>query len=355
MFRKSKHGLVAIAIAIATVQNASAKMFNFIPDTIHRAISGDNRVRPGTSGLVEPGVQGSYVADLPPIARSYTSPTSTDSASAFSDSKALIQFGSQHTGSVGQLTYTKAQTNVDGDSISSLADAYASATTEYEVDADTAGATGVFKGSITVSGTVDKSTGGFFDVNPVAFVIIGNNSASVEYDNATDQFIVEERIDGALTTTFVNGLSAGTTIDFEFPISVGDVLSINSFNWITPESTGPGNHSNNSIFWTRFSGVGFYGDLPADIDGDDDVDEFDGQAIRGGIGISSGATLADGDVNGDGAVTNLDYLIWQRYRGVTLPSPAIAEGTAVPEPSTAVLAIMLAGAFCTTSRLRQGR
>ena len=59
----------------------------------------------------------------------------------------------------------------------------------------------------------------------------------------------------------------------------------------------------------------FVPQLPADFDGDNDVDGTDFLAWQRGFGTISGATKSDGDANGDGAVNGVDLAIWNSAYG----------------------------------------
>ncbi|MBA3482139.1 MAG: hypothetical protein H0T51_10030, partial [Pirellulales bacterium] len=79
--------------------------------------------------------------------------------------------------------------------------------------------------------------------------------------------------------------------------------------------------------------------LEADFNQNGVVDGNDLTAWKGGFG--TGTTKAQGDADADGDVDGSDFLTWQRQLG-TLPPATVAAG-AVPEPHTALLAL-LAGA-----------
>ncbi len=75
----------------------------------------------------------------------------------------------------------------------------------------------------------------------------------------------------------------------------------------------------------------------ADFDNDGDIDGQDFLSWQRGFGISSNADTTQGDANGDGAVSESDFTIWQSQYGT--PS-ALSAATAIPEPSTAWLAVI---------------
>jgi hypothetical protein len=78
------------------------------------------------------------------------------------------------------------------------------------------------------------------------------------------------------------------------------------------------------------------GGVSADFDGDQDVDGADYLTWQRGVGLTSTASFADGDANGDFNVDRGDLAYW---RGQFAEASATAAAGAVPEPATACLAI----------------
>lgn len=81
----------------------------------------------------------------------------------------------------------------------------------------------------------------------------------------------------------------------------------------------------------------------ADFDGDSDVDGIDYLIWQRSLGVIGGPAFGPGDANGDGDVTASDLAIWEAQYGIT---PLMGAATAVPEPATLVLAVLLS---CLTS------
>jgi hypothetical protein len=77
----------------------------------------------------------------------------------------------------------------------------------------------------------------------------------------------------------------------------------------------------------------------ADFDGDGDIDGNDFLAWQVGFGIASGASLAQGDANDDGAVNHLDLAIWEIQYGTV---STLATMAVVPEPA-ASWSLLVAG------------
>jgi hypothetical protein len=84
--------------------------------------------------------------------------------------------------------------------------------------------------------------------------------------------------------------------------------------------------------------------LDADFDNDGDVDAADLPVWRSSLGVN-----ANGDANDDGVTNGADFLIWQRQLGNDA-TPAVAAGSAVPEPASALL---LAGGLAAAGSRRR--
>ncbi len=74
----------------------------------------------------------------------------------------------------------------------------------------------------------------------------------------------------------------------------------------------------------------------ADFATDSKIDGADFLAWQQGYGTNTGATLAEGDANGNGSVNAFDLAVWEQQFGVT-PLLGVA---AIPEPSSCLLAIV---------------
>lgn len=81
--------------------------------------------------------------------------------------------------------------------------------------------------------------------------------------------------------------------------------------------------------------------VPGDVDRNGQVEGLDFLSLQRGLGTPLGATLSDGDTNGDGKVDGADIPIWENNYG-TLAS-VVAPITAVPEPGT--LTSLVCGLF----------
>ncbi len=80
----------------------------------------------------------------------------------------------------------------------------------------------------------------------------------------------------------------------------------------------------------------------ADFNFDGVVDSADYTMWRNHVGMTSGATLEQGDADGDGDVDAADYAIWRQDLGTAIDMSVFADTggaslTVVPEPSTFAL------------------
>jgi hypothetical protein len=90
----------------------------------------------------------------------------------------------------------------------------------------------------------------------------------------------------------------------------------------------------------------------ADFDNDNDVDGNDFLRWQRGVGTNTGATNAQGDANGDGAVNGADLAIWKSKFG---GSPVAAAMAAVPEPASVALLVGCVGSVAGLGRRSRKR
>jgi hypothetical protein len=79
--------------------------------------------------------------------------------------------------------------------------------------------------------------------------------------------------------------------------------------------------------------------VPGDYNGDGSVDESDYAAWRGGF-----ASMSDHG-NGDGVVDAADYVIWRKHAALSGAGSAAVNSQNVPEPATAILAVLIAASI----------
>jgi hypothetical protein len=87
----------------------------------------------------------------------------------------------------------------------------------------------------------------------------------------------------------------------------------------------------------------------ADFDSDLDVDGADFLTWQRGVGTSTGAMLADGDANGNGAIDAADLATW-RSQFTTAAVPAV---NSIPEPPTVLLGSLVGLVCCAVKRGRR--
>ena len=87
----------------------------------------------------------------------------------------------------------------------------------------------------------------------------------------------------------------------------------------------------------------------ADFDNDNDVDGNDFLIWQRGLGTTTGATNGNGDANGSGAVDGADLAAWKTEFGA---SGGSAAASAVPEPATMALSLVVLTAMAANRRAR---
>ena len=151
--------------------------------------------------------------------------------------------------------------------------------------------------------------------------------------------------------------SDGPWIDLAIDLPPGAVEagSQHSFDWLVP------NVATNDA-WVRVrqdnGGTDYYSqstssftieaiELAAgDFNGDGQINADDFTAWQGSFGIAAGATLANGDADNDGDVDGDDFITWQ----ANFSPVGNLNGAAVPEPATAVLAMLVVIGFILARR-----
>lgn len=90
-----------------------------------------------------------------------------------------------------------------------------------------------------------------------------------------------------------------------------------------------------------------------DFNGDGVVNNLDLKIWLANVGLTSGASVVQGDADGDGDVDGDDFLFWQRNAGKPMPwsGAGVGSGAAVPEPTTALLLVV--GGMCSLAARRR--
>jgi len=238
----------------------------------------------------------------------------------------------------------------------------------YEVTAN-----GYFTGFLKVGAGISTSTN--FASNPwtntsdsYAEISVNDNTISLTaaYDSSAEPATITPDTSG-FTGTIHNitlnpsARSATGFISFTVPVTVGDDIDIFTDGVSSLTLSISDGQRNATAVTTELAGgywhpgITLPGDNGNDVIGggvggpDGDVDNFDLERILDGLGTTSGASLSDGDVTGDGAVTSADFMMWQRGFGATTTPAVVAGSVSVPEPNTVILSTLLVG-LCLLSR-----
>lgn len=83
--------------------------------------------------------------------------------------------------------------------------------------------------------------------------------------------------------------------------------------------------------------------VPGDFNADGATDAADLARWSAGFGMTTSATLAQGDADRDRDVDGADFLVWQRHVGAG--APAVAANAAIPEPATLSLCLIGSALF----------
>lgn len=209
-----------------------------------------------------------------------------------------------------------------------------------------------------------------FDISGASGIEVSIDMAAMGAFDASDSFVWTYSIDGNaaqdLFTSSIDDagsatyeLASGTLINLDDPLLMTDAQGgvtqlSNDFQSLTSLITGSGDtltleliamtDGNASATFNSeayaFDNIvieGFTG-ADADFDQDGDVDGADFLAWQ--RGLDGGASLAEGDANGDMIVDEQDLAAWQTQYGVASLAQQQAS-TAVPEPGTAMLVFLL--------------
>ncbi len=207
---------------------------------------------------------------------------------------------------------------------------------------------------------MDDGSNGFISLELTGSYVglegLGGNGGQVNYDATDDpsfspldwneyRLVIAPDVDQngmIIASLFLNG-------DFSTPILTQSLdPSILNDQIRFGDLTG----ANNGVFdvdYLRFAST--VEPLPGDFNEDGFVDGDDLTAWESGYGVPSGASPMDGDADGDFDVDGNDFLIWQQQFGMT--NNLSAATTAVPEPSSFMLALLAAALLARYTALRQ--
>jgi autotransporter-associated beta strand protein len=166
------------------------------------------------------------------------------------------------------------------------------------------------------------------------------------------------------SATLSNGadvyLSTGALLDLTFSSGTPDVIDSLFIDGVSMQAGVWGAEGSGADFTSplitgsgRLQVTTYIAPIPGDFNGDGMVDNADLTAWQGGYGMDSGAGMTNGDADGNGMVDGADFLLWQQNAGTSNTAAAAAGAAAVPEPHTAALMLLAAGAASLGKRRRQ--
>ena len=167
---------------------------------------------------------------------------------------------------------------------------------------------------------------------------IGGTTPEEEHDQLAVSGDVT--VGGALEMVFLDGFAPLTGQEFDlihFGGTAQVAFSATSILGLLPGFEFDLIESGGALTMIALNDGVFAPSLAADFDGDGDVDGDDFLIWQSGFGCIGDCTTQDGDADGDHDVDGDDFLIWQ----TEFSGGADLNAGAVPEPSTALLALLL--------------
>lgn len=197
-----------------------------------------------------------------------------------------------------------ARVQLSGDQLQALQDAVTQGAEDFLLKMDVSYVASDLPGGLSNLGmhvSFDTSPGGWEQLNGPFAEINGPTNQTFRVEIPLDSF---PNMTGSLSTAALNlGFAGSFSGDATFYI---DRIALTDTTFV-PEN--------------------------ADFDGNGRVDGLDFLALQAGLGIASGATLSQGDANGDGAVDHADLAIWESQYG------NVSGIAAVPEPTSVLILI----------------
>jgi hypothetical protein len=183
-----------------------------------------------------------------------------------------------------------------------------------------------------VAGTIPSSVdvGSTFNLG-----VTVSNAANVVAANGADELDYSLTTSGSLSGSFLNQIDmalGGGNIHF-VGFNTASVGAKSGTITISSPSQGVQNGTINIP-------VSFLVVLPGDYNSDGVVDAGDYVVWQKNLGLTGGATYANGDGDRDGNVTLADYNIWRSHFGQTASGSGTELAIAVPEPTALALAVI---------------
>jgi len=184
--------------------------------------------------------------------------------------------------------------------------------------------------------------------SPFNLNVTVSNAANVITVNGADELDYSLTTSGSVSGSYLNQIdnALGGGNVHSISLNTSSIGSKSGTVMLTSTSQGVQNPSINIP-------INFLVVLPGDYNGNGEVDAADYNVWRENMGLTGGATYAQGDGDRDGNVTIADYNLWRSHFGQTASGAGAGFGGAVPEPSS--LALLLFGtclAFRRPTRLK---
>lgn len=307
------------------------------------------------------------------VARPATAPVTDFYGGLISAQHSILRFRSNLIND-GMMAFTAGNNYVQGTVVNSAAPVI-SPTDPGIIVVSGPGTKVTFENDLINAGTLTISGGATVEILARhSFVTAGNLKMTITPSNANQIFSAGDAgIAGKLSLSLA-GFSAGSLhvgdafpiltvggtlggVDFTDPIylkpdlAAAPLFSLVSFpNLVSlglPATTAlVPFYTSNSIY---VSVVSFAAATGPDFNGDGVVNNADLNIWLANVGITSGASVVQGDADGDGDVDGDDFLFWQRNAGKPMPwtgagsGSGAGSGAAVPEPAAVLL--LLSSAF----------
>lgn len=195
-------------------------------------------------------------------------------------------------------------------------------------------------GTLNILGDFTQTAPGRLEIG------IAAGSSGPVYDRVT--FRNDVLINGAIEVTLIDGFEPVGGQSFSiFQYTNGTIHGIGA-TLVLPDLAFGRQWDSSTLSGQGILSVVGVGELPADFQGDDDVDGDDLTLWRLGFGALGTPSQAQGNADGDQDVDGQDFLYWQQQFGSGVA--VAAAGDAVPEPTTSALAV--AGALLAMRRRR---
>ena len=181
-------------------------------------------------------------------------------------------------------------------------------------------------------------------------ILDGTGTAAGEFGPSYQDILLDEVNDRLILADFStdgNFDTDGAILSYPLDRATGALTSTTPS--VLLDQAGLQDPDGQNAYFTGLQFVPFEVDFPlvGDYNGNGVVDAADYTIWRDNEGLAGGATIAQGDGNGDGNVDSLDYDLWVANFGES----NLSTSSAVPEPSSAAILLLLATAHAMKTRV----